>query len=50
MKNLKIGVTIKLESIKDSLWTNGMKLNIFDDSWKTSKDTSVNYIVKLKKN
>jgi len=28
MKNLKIGVTIKLESIKDSLWTNGMKLNI----------------------
>jgi 2-polyprenyl-6-hydroxyphenyl methylase / 3-demethylubiquinone-9 3-methyltransferase len=28
----------------------GMKLNIFDDSWKTSKDTSVNYIVKLKKN
>ena len=28
MKNLKIGVTIKLESIKDTLWTNGMKLNI----------------------
>ena len=28
----------------------GMKFNIFDDSWKISSDTSVNYIVKLKKN
>jgi 2-polyprenyl-6-hydroxyphenyl methylase/3-demethylubiquinone-9 3-methyltransferase len=29
---------------------NGMKFNILDDSWKISNDTSVNYIVKLKKN
>ena len=28
----------------------GMKFNILDNSWKISKDTSVNYIVKLKKN
>ena len=28
MKNLKIGITIKLESVEDSMWTNGMKLNI----------------------
>ena len=28
----------------------GMKFNILDDSWKVSNDTSVNYIVKLKKN
>ena len=28
----------------------GMKFNILDDSWKISNDTSVNYIVKLKKN
>ena len=29
---------------------NGMKFNILDDSWKVSNDTSINYIVKLKKN
>ena len=29
---------------------NGMKFNILDNSWKVSNDTSVNYIVKLKKN
>jgi len=28
----------------------GMKFNLLDNSWKISKDTSVNYIVKLKKN
>ena len=28
----------------------GMKFNILNDSWKISNDTSVNYIVKLKKN
>jgi 2-polyprenyl-6-hydroxyphenyl methylase/3-demethylubiquinone-9 3-methyltransferase len=28
---------------------NGMKYNILDDSWKISNDTSINYIVKLKK-
>ncbi|MDC1258064.1 bifunctional 2-polyprenyl-6-hydroxyphenol methylase/3-demethylubiquinol 3-O-methyltransferase UbiG [Pelagibacteraceae bacterium] len=28
----------------------GMKFNILDDSWEVSNDTSVNYIVKLKKN
>ena len=28
----------------------GMKFNILDNSWKISNDTSVNYIVKLKKN
>jgi len=28
----------------------GMKFNLLDDSWKISNDTSVNYIVKLKKN
>jgi 2-polyprenyl-6-hydroxyphenyl methylase / 3-demethylubiquinone-9 3-methyltransferase len=28
----------------------GMKFNILDNSWKVSNDTSVNYIVKLKKN
>ena len=28
----------------------GMKFNILADSWKVSNDTSVNYIVKLKKN
>ncbi len=28
----------------------GMKFNILDDSWKISNDTSVNYIVKFKKN
>jgi len=28
----------------------GMKFNILDNSWKISKDTSVNYIVKFKKN
>jgi len=28
----------------------GMKFNILDDSWKVSNDTSVNYIIKLKKN
>ena len=28
----------------------GMKFNILDDSWKICNDTSVNYIVKLKKN
>ena len=28
----------------------GMKFNILDGSWKVSNDTSVNYIVKLKKN
>jgi 2-polyprenyl-6-hydroxyphenyl methylase/3-demethylubiquinone-9 3-methyltransferase len=28
----------------------GMKFNILDDSWKISNDTSINYIVKLKKN
>ena len=28
----------------------GMKFNILNDSWKVSNDTSVNYIVKLKKN
>ena len=28
----------------------GMKFNMLTDSWKISKDTSVNYIVKLKKN
>jgi 2-polyprenyl-6-hydroxyphenyl methylase/3-demethylubiquinone-9 3-methyltransferase len=27
----------------------GMKFNIFDNSWKVSNDTSVNYIIKLKK-
>jgi len=27
-----------------------MKFNILDNSWKVSNDTSVNYIVKLKKN
>ena len=29
---------------------NGMKFNIFDDSWEVSNDTSVNYIVEFKKN
>jgi 2-polyprenyl-6-hydroxyphenyl methylase / 3-demethylubiquinone-9 3-methyltransferase len=29
---------------------NGMKFNILDNSWKVSNDTSVNYIIKLKKN
>jgi 2-polyprenyl-6-hydroxyphenyl methylase/3-demethylubiquinone-9 3-methyltransferase len=29
---------------------NGMKFNILDNSWKVSDDTSVNYVVKLKKN
>jgi 2-polyprenyl-6-hydroxyphenyl methylase/3-demethylubiquinone-9 3-methyltransferase len=29
---------------------NGMKFNILDSSWKVSNDTSVNYIVKFKKN
>ena len=28
MKNLKIGVTIRIETIEESIWTNGMKLNI----------------------
>ena len=28
---------------------NGMNFNIFDNSWNVSNDTSVNYIVKLKK-
>ena len=28
----------------------GMKFNILDDNWKISSDTSINYIVKLKKN
>jgi 2-polyprenyl-6-hydroxyphenyl methylase/3-demethylubiquinone-9 3-methyltransferase len=28
----------------------GMKFNIFDNNWKVSNDTSVNYIIKLKKN
>ena len=28
----------------------GMKFNILDNSWKVSDDTSVNYIIKLKKN
>ena len=28
---------------------NGMKFNILDNSWKVSNDTSVNYIIKLKK-
>ena len=28
----------------------GMRFNILDDSWKVSNDTSINYIVKLKKN
>ena len=28
----------------------GMKFNILDNSWKISEDTSINYIVKLKKN
>ena len=28
----------------------GMKFSILDNSWKVSDDTSVNYIVKLKKN
>ena len=28
----------------------GMKFNILNNSWKISKDTSINYIVKLKKN
>jgi len=28
----------------------GMKFNLLDNSWKISNDTSVNYIVKLKKN
>ena len=28
----------------------GMKFNILDNSWKISNDTSINYIVKLKKN
>jgi 2-polyprenyl-6-hydroxyphenyl methylase / 3-demethylubiquinone-9 3-methyltransferase len=28
----------------------GMKFNILDNSWKISDDTSINYIVKLKKN
>jgi 2-polyprenyl-6-hydroxyphenyl methylase/3-demethylubiquinone-9 3-methyltransferase len=28
----------------------GMKFNILNDSWKISNDTSINYIVKLKKN
>ena len=28
----------------------GMKFNILDDSWKVSSDTSINYIIKLKKN
>jgi 2-polyprenyl-6-hydroxyphenyl methylase/3-demethylubiquinone-9 3-methyltransferase len=28
----------------------GMKFNILDDSWKISDDTSINYIVKFKKN
>ena len=28
---------------------NGMKFNILDDSWKISNDTSINYILKLKK-
>ncbi|MDB4192580.1 bifunctional 2-polyprenyl-6-hydroxyphenol methylase/3-demethylubiquinol 3-O-methyltransferase UbiG [Candidatus Pelagibacter sp.] len=27
----------------------GMKFNILDDSWKVSNDTSINYIIKLKK-
>ena len=28
----------------------GIKFNILDNSWKVGNDTSVNYIVKLKKN
>ena len=28
----------------------GMKFNILDNSWEVSNDTSVNYIIKLKKN
>ena len=28
----------------------GMKFNILDDSWRVSSDTSINYIIKLKKN
>ena len=28
----------------------GMKFNILNDSWKISNDTSINYIIKLKKN
>ena len=29
---------------------NGMEFNIFNNSWKISNDTSINYIVKLLKN
>jgi hypothetical protein len=27
-ENIKIGITIALSDIKESMWTNGMKLNI----------------------
>ena len=39
-------------SKKNNLLTkkqDGMKFNILDNSWKVSKDTSVNYILKLLK-
>ena len=29
---------------------NGMNFNILDNSWRVSSDTSINYIIKLKKN
>ena len=28
MENIKIGITISLGSVNDSIWTNGLKLNI----------------------
>ena len=28
MKNLKIGITLALKSLDESIWTNGMKQNV----------------------
>ena len=44
MKNLKIGITIGLRTIDDSVWTNGMKLNILYFA-KMLKLSSKNYEV-----
>lgn len=49
MKNLKIGITIGYNEIIESIWTNGIKLNVFI-LYKLLKSSSMNYEVCLLNN
>ena len=46
MKNLKIGITVGFKEVNESIWTNGIKLNVFI-FYKLLKNSNMNYEVCL---